>query len=234
MENMRKYLAEFFGTLMLVAMGTGVVIFVGTQAGPLPVALAFAIAVAAGAYAFGPISGGHFNPAVSLAQAIDGRISWVEFIGYVVAQIIGAFAGSAVIFGFMKAFGATAATIKQVGFGQTDYNTPVSFLSATLIEAFLTFVFVLVILMVTSKKNAENSALAPMIIGLTLGALIMLGLQATGGSLNPARSLAPAAFFAMFGSSTALTHIGAYIVGPLLGGAVAAVIAKFGLGSEED
>jgi len=73
-----------------------------------------------------------------------------------------------------------------------------------------------------------------MIIGLTLGALIMLGLQATGGSLNPARSLAPAAFFAMFGSSTALTHIGAYIVGPLLGGAVAAVIAKFGLGSEED
>ena len=81
MENMRKYLAEFFGTLMLVAMGTGVVVFVGTQAGPLPVALAFGLAVVAGAYAFGSISGGHFNPAVSFAAAINGRISWMDFLG---------------------------------------------------------------------------------------------------------------------------------------------------------
>ncbi|MCW0926787.1 MULTISPECIES: MIP/aquaporin family protein [Weissella] len=234
MENMRKYLAEFFGTLMLVAMGTGVVVFVGTQTGPLPVALAFGLAVVAGAYAFGSISGGHFNPAVSFAAAINGRISWMDFLGYVVSQIIGAFAGSAVVLGFMKAFGAPAATIKQVGFGQTNFTSPISFLSASLIEAFLTFVFVLVILMVTAKKNAAISSVAPLVIGLTLAALIMLGLQATGGSLNPARSLAPAAFLAIFGSSAAITNIGAYIVGPLVGAALAAVVAKFGLGSEED
>ena len=90
MENMRKYLAEFFGTLMLVAMGTGVVIFVGTQAGPLPVALAFAIAVAAEHTLLAQSQVVTLTPTVSLAQAINGRISWVEFIGYVVAQIIGA------------------------------------------------------------------------------------------------------------------------------------------------
>ena len=88
--------------------------------------------------------------------------------------------------------------------------------------------------MVTAKKNAAISSVAPLVIGLTLAALIMLGLQATGASLNPARSLAPAAFLAIFGSSAAITNIGAYIVGPLVGAALAAVVAKFGLGSEED
>ena len=233
MESMRKYLAEFFGTLMLVAMGTGVVVFVGANNNPLVVGLAFGIAVIAGAYAFGSISGGHFNPAVSLAQAINGRLSWMDFVGYVIAQIIGGFAGSAVVFSFMKSLGATSAVIKQAGFGQTDYTTPISFWSATWIEAFLTFVFVLVIMLVTAKKSAANSALAPVAIGLTLAALITLGIQLTGASLNPARSLAPATFMSMFGETSALTHMGAYIVGPLLGGAIAAVVAKFGLGSEE-
>ena len=116
-SNTRKYLAEFFGTLLLVAVGTGAVVLVGVQTGPLPVALAFGIALAAGAYAFGPISGGHFNPAVSLGAAINGRISWKDFVGYVIAQLIGGLAGSAIVWAIMKGVGASAAMIKQVGFG---------------------------------------------------------------------------------------------------------------------
>lgn len=232
-NNTRKYLAEFFGTLLLVAVGTGAVVLVGVQTGPLPVALAFGIALAAGAYAFGPISGGHFNPAVSLGAAINGRISWKDFVGYVIAQLIGGLAGSAIVWAIMKGVGASATMIKQVGFGQTDYTTPVSFFGATVIELILTFFFVLVILMVTSKKAEGASVAAPMIIGLTLAALITVGISVTGASLNPARSLGPAVFFAMFGSATSLTHVAAYFIGPLVGGALAALVAKYGLGSEE-
>ncbi|MBU7567545.1 MIP/aquaporin family protein [Weissella sagaensis] len=232
-SNMRKYLAEFFGTLMLVAVGTGTVVLVGLQTGPLPVALAFGIALAAGAYAFGPISGGHFNPAVSLGAAINGRITWGEFVGYVISQLIGSLAGSALVWAIMQSVGANATMIKQVGFGQTDYTAPVSFIGASVIEMILTFLFVLVILMVTSKKASASSVAAPMIIGLTLAALITVGVSVTGASLNPARSFGPAIFFAMFGSATALTHIAAYFIGPLVGGALAALVAKYGLGSEE-
>lgn len=231
---MRKYLAELLGTMILVALGTGAVVFAGTSYGPWPIAIGFGIALMAGIYAFGSISGGHFNPAVSLAAAINRRITWREFVGYVVAQIIGAFIGTAVLYGMMMAFGATKSTIQQVGFGQTSYSSSLNFFSAALIELFLTFVFVLVILMVTSKRNDKIASAAPVAIGLILAALIMVGLSSTGGSLNPARSLAPAVALALTGTSTALTTFAAYLVGPMVGGALAAVVAKYGLGSEEN
>jgi aquaporin Z len=229
---MRKYLAEFLGTMMLVVMGTGTVVFASTQYGSFPIAIAFGIAVIGGAYAFGAISGAHFNPAVSLAAAINGRITWIEFLGYIAAQIVGAFAGTGVLYGTVLAFGLKNSQIaSQIGLGATNISQ-VKFLGATFIEAFLTFVFVLVILMVTSKKYGTSAA--PIAIGLTLAGLIMLGLTATGASLNPARSLAPAVVLALLGSTTALTNYAIYLIGPLVGGALAAVVAKFGLGSEEE
>lgn len=229
---MRKYIAEFIGTMLLVLMGTGAIVFAGTSYGPLPIALAFAIAVIAGAAAFGKISGAHFNPAISLGAAIVGRITWVEFAGYVGAQFLGAIAGTGILYGFMSAFGAKAATIAQVGFGQTSYTSTLNFFSASAIEFVLTFFLVLVALMTTAKLN-EGSNIAPVAIGLVLGGLIMIGLSSTGGSLNPARSFGPALGMALVGSTTALANYAAYLVGPLLGSALAAVIAKFGLGSEK-
>lgn len=231
MEKARLYLAEFIGTLMLVAVGTGVVVFVGVQTGALPVAVAFGLAAIMAVYTFGNVSGAHLNPAVSLAMAINKRLSWINFLGYVVAQILGGIAGSAVVFGFMKAFGAKHAAIQQIGFGQTVYQTPVSFMGATIIEMFLTFVFVLVIMMVSSKKHGAGK-LAPLVIGFALTALVLLGISATGASLNPARSFGPALFAMFFGSATAMSQIGVYLIGPLVGGALAAVVAKF-FGSEE-
>lgn len=231
MEKMRVYLAEFIGAMMLVGIGTGVVVFVGTQAGPLPIALAFGLAMAAGIYAVGGISGGHFNPAVSLAMAINKRLSWTDFVGYIAAQFLGAIAGSGIIAGFFAAFGAKQDAIQQIGFGQTVYQAPVSFWGATLIEVFLTFVFILVIVMVTSNKYSAGN-MTPLIIGLTLAALIMLGISATGASLNPARSFGPALLSMFYGSSQALSQMGVYLIGPFVGGALAAFVAKF-LGSEE-
>ncbi|MBM7616899.1 aquaporin Z [Weissella uvarum] len=231
MEKARIYLAEFIGTLMLVAIGTGVVVFVGTQAGPLPVALAFGLGAMAAIYAIGGVSGGHLNPAVSLAMAINNRLGWLDFLGYVVAQVLGAVAGSAVVAGFFAAFGAKKEAIQQIGFGQTTFQQPVSFLGATLIEFLLTFMLVLVVMMVTSKKYAAGN-LTPIVVGFTLVALILLGISATGASLNPARSFGPALMMLIYGSSTAMSQIGVYLLGPLAGAALAALVAKF-LGSEE-
>nr|WP_278279332.1 aquaporin [Weissella oryzae] len=230
---MRKYIAEFIGTLLLVLMGTGAVVFAGTSYGPLPIAMAFAISVIAGAAALGKISGAHFNPAISLGAAIVGRITWVEFAGYLVSQFLGGIVATGILFGFMKAFGAKAATIAQVGFGQTSYTASLNFFSAAGIELVLTFFLVLVALMTTAKQNAALANVAPVAIGLVLGGLVMIGLSSTGGSLNPARSFGPALGMALVGSSTALANYAAYLVGPLLGGALAAVVAKYGLGSEE-
>ena len=230
---MRKYIAEFLGTLLLVLMGTTAATVLLQAAGPLAVAVAFGAAVIAGIAMFGHISGAHFNPAVSLGAAIVGRITWGEFAGYVVAQVIGALAGTGILFGMLRGMGLKTTQLSQVGLGQTVYNAPMNFFTAALVELVLTFFFVLTILMATSKKNEAGNKMAPFAIGITLGALILIGLQFTGGSLNPARSLAPAVGMALSGSSTALTDFAAYLVGPLLGAALAAVVAKFGLGSEE-
>lgn len=231
---MRKYFAEFFGTLMLVAIGTGVAAFGGTSYGTWPIAAAFGLTVVAGAYAFGSYSGAHFNPAVSLGAAINGRITWTEFAGYVGAQIVGAFVGTGIVAAIESMYGLTKAQIVQVGFGQTNFSSPMNIWSATFIEFVLTFLFVLVILVLTRKGNEAQANVAPLAIGLTLVVLILLGITFTGASLNPARSLAPAVALALAGTTTALSNIAAYIIGPLAGAAVAAVVAKYAFGTEEE
>ncbi|MCM0582009.1 aquaporin [Weissella diestrammenae] len=230
---MRKYFAEFFGTAMLVAFGTGSVVFGGTSFGSFPIAIAFGFAVIAGAYAFGNISGAHFNPAISLGMAINGRISWTEFAGYVGAQILGGFAGTGIVGAIIASINPTKQQIVSAGFGATNFQTPINIWSAMALELLLTFVFVLVVMAVTAKNNEAGNMFAPLAIGVTLTALIMMGIGFTGASFNPARSIAPAVVLALFGSSSALTNIAAYIIGPLAGGALAAVVAKYLLGTED-
>lgn len=232
---MKKYVAEFLGTLALVFVGTGGVVFsaASTQS-PLTIALGFGLTLAAAIYVFGPISGGHFNPAVSFGFALSKRLSWIDFAGYVLSQILGAIVGSGLVYGgayaYLKSSTVTSAlqgqnmTLKQfidtVGLGDTKFATG-QWKEALFIETIITAAFVLVILLITQRVAVAT--VAPLVIGLTLTVLILVGFGITGGSLNPARSLAPAIFV----QGTALTEVWVYFVGPLVGAGIAALIAKF-------
>lgn len=221
---MKKYLAEFIGTFVLVFLGTGTVAIANsgeTAIGYLGIGLAFGMAVMVMACAVGGVSGGNFNPAVSLAMMMNKRLEVKDGIFYIIAQFIGAIAASGVLSIFIKAL-----DLPRDGFGQTDFPN-ITAGQAFLFEAIITFLFVFVILMVTSSKFG-NQALAPIAIGTVLSFLIIVALNVTGGSLNPARSFGPA----IFAGGSALSNYWVYLLAPLVGSAVAAVAAKF-MGSEE-
>jgi len=230
---MRKYIAEFLGTFMLVFFGTGSVVYSAiTTQSPITIGLSFGLALAVAIYAFGHISGGHFNPAVSLSMAIQKRLSWVEFVGYVLAQLIGAIVASGAVYlgvtAYLKSTSVTTAlsgqsmTVKQfvtlAGLGQTNFADGQGWY-AFAFELILTFLFVLVISIVTKLANVP----APLIIGLWLAVLIIVALPITGGAFNPARALGPAIFV----QGKALGHVWVYLVADLLGGALAAFAANF-------
>ena len=224
---MRKYLAEFIGTMVLVLIGCGTAMAVGCDpsmgSGYILTAFAFGLALLTMAYSIGNISGCHINPAVSLGMWISGRIKGGEFCGYVLSQILGAFAGAGLlalifngagIFDMTGAFGANglAGVNGDAGIG-------------VLVEVLLTFVFVLSVLGVTSEKF-KHGAVAGLVIALSLVAVHILGIGLTGTSVNPARSLGPAVAAAFGGSGIAMGAVWVFIVGPLLGGALAAYTYK--------
>lgn len=226
--NFRKYVAEFVGTLILVTLGCGTVVGANTLVGqvklggsPLAVssviiALAFGISIIIAAYSVGNVSGAHLNPAVSLAMLIDGRMSVADFVGYVVAQILGATAAA----GLLVAFTGSNASLGTNGYGDASaLHTGMG--QAFLVETVLTFFFVLVILGVTAK--AEYSKIAGLVIGVSLMAIVLTGLPFTGTSVNPARSLGPA----LLAGGEALSQVWLFIVAPLVGGALAACVHRF-------
>ncbi len=220
MSSIKKYIAEFIGTFVLVLFACGTAVAVGCDAasgsGYLLTALAFGLVIVAMAYSIGNISGCHINPAVSIAMLVSGKLSLKDFIGYVVAQVAGAIAGAAVLlplFGADCGFGANALYQGDIGL-------------SILIEVILTFVFVIAILGVTSKT--ENGAVAGLVIGLTLTLVHILGIALTGTSVNPARSIGSA----VFAGGEALKNVWVFIVAPLVGGALAAIVYKF-LSKEE-
>ncbi|GAB6092975.1 MIP/aquaporin family protein [Furfurilactobacillus curtus] len=217
---MRKYFAEFIGTFMLVFIGTGAVTI--AKGGTLTIGLAFGLAITMMAYAVGGVSGGHFNPAVSIAMFINGRLSGTDTLFYIVSQFLGATVASSVI-AFME---HALKLSKAVGFGQTDFPN-ISAGAAFLTEAIITFLFVFVILMVTSDEYG-NGQMAPLAIGLTLGFLIIVVLNLTGGSLNPARSFGPA----IFAGGSALAHYWVYLTAPVVGAVIAAFVGRL-MGSED-
>lgn len=217
---MRKYISEIIGTFVLVFVGTAAVTI--AHANVVGIGLAFGLAVTIMAYSVGAISGGHFNPAVTLGMWINKRISGADAVYYVISQFIGAVLASGMVKYFLSAMGTSTANL-----GQTDF-TKISAFPALVTEALVTFLFVLVILFVTSKQYG-NASFAGLIIGLTLALMIIATLNLTGGSLNPARSFGPAILV----GGSALSHFWVYVVAPLVGGAVAAVVAK-ALGSEAE
>lgn len=216
MEAVKKYVAEFIGTFVLVLFGCGTAAAVGCNGADPNVAymltaLAFGLSIVAMAYSIGRVSGCHVNPAVSIAMLVSGKLSAKDFVGYVVAQVLGAIVGAALIGVFLG---------WDCGFGANGlYNSDVAL--SLVIECVLTFVFVLVILGVTAKT--DNAAVAGLVIGLSLTLVHILGIHFTGTSVNPARSFGPA----LFAGGDALANVWVFIVAPLVGGVLAALVWKF-------
>ena len=215
MNSLKKYLAEFIGTFVLVLFACGTAAVVGCSAengtGYLLTALSFGLVIVAMAYSIGNISGCHINPAVSLAMLVSRKMSAKDFCGYVAAQFLGAIAGAAVLMAFVG---------KESGLGANAlYQNDI--LLSILIEIILTFVFVIAILGVTSKS--ENSAVSGIVIGLALVLVHILGISFTGTSVNPARSFGPA----LFAGGAALSNVWVFLVAPLAGGVLAALAYRF-------
>lgn len=222
MSSIKKYVAEFIGTMVLVALACGTAVAVGCDAangaGYLLTALAFGLVIVAMAYSIGNVSGCHINPAVSIAMLVSGRMNVKDFIGYVIAQFAGAIAGAGILAGI---FGM------DCGFGANGLFEG-AILKSLLIEVLLTFVFVIAILGVTSK--VKNGSVAGIVIGLSLTLVHILGIALTGTSVNPARSFGPA----LFAGGEALSCVWVFIVGPLVGGILAAVVYRFLAGKETE
>lgn len=212
--SMKKYLAEFFGTLILIMLGTASVVI--AKGNVLTIAFAFGLAVTISAYSFGAISGGHFNPAVTTAMLINRKIDFQDALGYIIAQFLGATAGSAFVLYFVKSMGLASNAL-----GQTDF-TKISPFTALIVEILATFLFVTIILLVTSDRFG-NPDLAGLVIGLALAMLIVFAINLTGASLNPARSFGPA----IFAGGSALKHFWVYLIAPEIGAVLAAFCARF-------
>jgi len=219
---MKKYVAEFSGTLVLVLFGCGIAVL--SKADLVPTALAFGLSIVAMAYTIGPVSGCHINPAVSLAMSINGRISWGEFFGYVLAQLLGAIAGAAILFGIIYSTGANP---YRTGLGQNGFAGTISLLGALIVEAILTFVFVLVVISVTGKNSSAGKK-GGIVIGLTLTLVHLLGIRLTGTSVNPARTFGPALI--LLGDP--IKDVWVFFAAPLVGGFFAAIFGKHVLGTD--
>ena len=224
----KKYVAEFIGTAVLVLVGCGTAMVVGCDAsigsGYLLTALAFGRSIVAGADCIGHTSGCHINPAVSVACYMKGDLIKTDFIGYVIAQVLGGFCGSCIL---ACIFGLGHVTDLTGGFGANGLaGVNGSVLAGLLVEIVLTFIFVLTILGVTTAKYNHGS-FGGLVIGLTLTFVHILGIGLTGTSVNPARSIAPAIFAAAVGNSAPLIALWVFIVGPLAGAALAALVYKF-------
>ena len=232
--ELRKYLAELIGTCVLVTVGCGTAMLVGCDAasgsGYLLTALAFGLAIVAMAYSIGNISGCHVNPAVSLAVLMSGGMSVRDFVGYVIAQCLGALVGAGLLAAIFGLGGVTDMTGAFGSNGLSGVNGSAA--AGLLVEIVLTFIFVTAILGVTSSK-AGHGSFGGLVIGLSLVLVHILGIGLTGTSVNPARSLGPAIVAAISGNFEALSCVWVFIVGPLVGAALAAVVYRFLEGKQD-
>ena len=211
---MKKYISEFMGSLILVLLGCGVAAITGGSI--LVTALAFGLTIIVMSYLIGNISGCHLNPAVSLSMLLSKRISLKDFIYYIISQILGCFCGSAILALLLGSFDVLGAN-SYGGLGQLADTIWI----ALLIETILSFIFITVILNITSKK--EYNSISGIIIGTTLILLHLMGIPFTGLSVNPARSLAPA----LLQGGEALNQVWVFIVAPLLGSLLSVLFNKY-------
>ena len=207
---MNKYIAEFVGTFVLVFCGVGAAVIDGDKLGPVGISLTFGLTLLAMAYAIGPISGCHINPAVTVGLACAGRTKWSDVPGYVIAQVVGGIAGAGALLPIVQNGIAGAANTLQ---GQ--YGTTAGFLT----EALLTMVLVLTVIGATSKNAPAGLAGIP--IGLALAVTNFVAIPVTNASINPARSIGPALYS---GGGDAVSQLWLFIVAPIVGGILAALV----------
>ena len=225
-KPLTKYLAELIGTFCLVLFGCGAAVIAGANSTDIPpsgvgllgISLAFGLSVVVMAYAIGPISGCHINPAISISMLASGKLSFKDTVGYVIAQCIGAIAASGVL--YLLASGRSTFAMGEYALGANgwgaDYLGKYSTQSAFIAEALFTFLFLIVIYGTTAKR--ANPAMAGLAIGLSLTLIHMVVIPITGTSVNPARSLGPA----LFAGGKALGQVWLFIVAPVVGGLAAA------------
>ena len=219
MKSFKKYIAECLGTFFLVFFACGIACVVSASDGNnalfnIVVALGFGLALIASIYTIGNISGSHINPAVSIAMLIDGRMGAGEFIGYIISQFVGAIAGAAVL----------AIFVPNTPLGTNSFDPAVlSYGKAILIEVILTFLFVYTVLCTTAKADFPGAGI---VNGFALTLVHILGISFTGTSVNPARTFGPALIKAFQGDAAALGPYWVFLLAPLVGGALAAVVYK--------
>lgn len=223
---MKKPLAEFIGTFTLVLFGCGAAVIAGDLIGFAGISFAFGLALIGMAYGIGAVSGCHINPAVTLGVVAAGRMSFAEAIPYMIAQVAGAIVAALVLMMIVtgQAGGHDVATagLGQNGWG-AGYNGEYSMRAAFIFEAVATFLFLVVILGATGA--GAPAAIAGLAIGLALVVIHLVGINVTGVSVNPARSIGPA----LFVGGAALSQLWLFIVAPIIGAVAAGLLFRSGL-----
>ena len=220
MKDMKKYLAEIFGTMLLVLFGVGSAVFAGKVIGLVGISMAFGISIVAAAYSIGHISGAHLNPAVSISMFLANRMKLKETCFYIVSQIVGALIGALLVFVIAISAIEGGYDVSTSGLGENSF-TEETMLGAFIFETVATLVFTAVILGATCKKN-ENGSYAGLVIGFTLMAIHLIGIPLTGVSVNPARSIGSA----VFAGVEAMSQLWLFIVAPILGGTISGLVYR--------
>lgn len=215
----KRVAAEIFGTFVLVFGVIGTALFSSPNTGWLGVSLAVGLAVMGAAYAVGHISGGHFNPAVTLGAAASGRFAWRDVPVYILAQLVGGLVATTLLFWIASGKAGFLAEVQSAGFASNGYDahSPAGFnlVSVIVVEVVLTAVFLYVILGVTDRR--APSGFAPLAIGLTLTLIHLVAIPVSNASVNPARSIATA----VYGGGDALAQVWVFIVAPIVGALIA-------------
>lgn len=218
---MKKYFAEMVGTFVLTFLGCGAAVALGCgsdTASVVGTAIAFGLSVVAMAYAIGGISGCHINPAITLGVFLNGGISAKDCGMYMLFQVIGAILAAALLAGIVQTADPSAIITTATGANACSFGVT----NGLIVEVVLTMLFVLVVLGATSKTNGATNNFAGLAIGLSLILIHLVGIHFTGTSVNPARSIGPA----LFEGGQALADLWVFIIGPLVGGALAAFVWK--------
>ena len=220
----KRLIAELFGTFLLVFGVVGTALFMAPTIGAFSVAFAVGLTVIAGAYAVGHISGGHFNPAVSIGAAASGRFAWRDVGPYAIAQIVGGALATLVIFAIASGKEGFLAEAQAAGFASNGFgeHSPggYSLVSVIIAEIVITALFVWVILGVTDRR--APSGFAPIAIGLSLTLFHLVAIPISNASLNPARSIASA----IFGGGDALSQLWVFILAPIVGALIAGFLYR--------
>ncbi|VVB65859.1 Aquaporin AqpM [Candidatus Gugararchaeum adminiculabundum] len=228
-NNLNKYAAELIGTLALVLMGCGSAVIAGNQIGFLGISFAFGLTVLVMVYAIGSISGCHINPAITISMLVAGKINAKDAAGYILSQIIGGIIGAGILLAIMN--GMPGYSLAVNGLGQNGYGVgylgQFSATSAFIAETVFTMLFLLVIFGATSKRAPQG--FAGIAIGFTLVLIHLVSIPITGTSVNPARSIGPAVFV----GGKALEALPLFLVAPVLGGILAALLWKYVLTIEK-